>query len=427
MNKTKNDEAWESLFEKYKILEEIEEHNLYNIEAKKIKEFREPRLMAKIDYKSQLPNIFSENDLAILPISKGGYMISKFNIFKDFEQGSNSDITKYNFPSYLESIDYNDITSESAALNCAYISGITQDFVEDEHLKLTVSGRMKSDSFSFDINGSTPNFNMSVSNAQIEIDGGYEGEKFLSIIEAKNSISQDFLIRQLYYPYRLWSNKINKKIKTIFLTYSNGIFHFREYEFKEPNHYNSLELIKDKRYQIQDDSLCINMEFIQNTLNNVKITEDPNIPFPQADSFERVINLCELLNEYGCLKKEAIVNNYDFVERQSDYYTNAGIYLGLIDKREGETVYSLTKIGKQLFQVSIIKRQAMFIESILSHRVFNKTLTLYLNKDSTPNKQEIVSIMKESNLYKVRTEKTFQRRASTILSWIEWILEQREE
>ena len=43
--------------------------------------------------------------------------------------------------------------------------------------------------------------NIKVNNSQIEIDGGYEGAESLTIIEAKNNIADDFIVRQLYYPY----------------------------------------------------------------------------------------------------------------------------------------------------------------------------------------------------------------------------------
>ena len=79
-----------------------------------------------------------------------------------------------------------------------------------------------------------------------------------------NYISDDFLIRQLYYPYRLWKEKVNKQIRPIFLTYSNGIFHIREYEFTDAKFYNSIRLIKHKKYAIQEGS--INIEAIQNII-----------------------------------------------------------------------------------------------------------------------------------------------------------------
>ena len=85
---------------------------------------------------------------------------------------------------------------------------------------------------------------------------------------SKNYISDDFLIRQLYYPYRLWSNKVTKRVRPIFLTYSNGIFHLREYEFTTPELYNSIHLIRHKKYAIQEGA--INIENIQNILKKMQ-------------------------------------------------------------------------------------------------------------------------------------------------------------
>jgi len=286
---------------------------------------------------------------------------------------------------------------------------------------------MSSLAFDFNINSKKSLLNVNVNNSQIEIDGGYEGIESLNLIEAKNSISKDFLIRQVFYPYKLWENKITKKVRPLFLTYSNGIFHFREYMFEDPTHYNSLKLIREKKYAIRDGA--INIELIQKTLNQVKIVKEPTIPFPQADSFERVINLCELLNENKVLNREYITDNYDFNVRQTNYYTDAGRYLGLIDKKQesGEIIYFLTESGQNLFNLSIIDRQQKFIELILSHLVFNKALNFYFKKSEAPNKDEIVEIMKESDLYNVESESTYKRRSSTISSWINWILDQVEE
>jgi hypothetical protein len=317
MSDTKNDIAWKKLFEKHKIIESVEKEGHFFINSKDINLYREARLMTKFDYKSQLPELFSKNELSILPISRGGYIISTFSTFQDFDTHE-VDIQKVNFPNYIESIDYNNITSESTALNCAYISGIIEDFTEDEELKPAVNGRMSSRSFDFNINAKKGQLNINVENSQIEIDGGYEGVNSLSLIEAKNSISKDFLIRQLYYPYKLWSNKITKKVRPLFLIYTNGIFHFREYSFEDPDHYNSLKLIRQRKYIVREGA--INLELIQKTLNESIIVSEPEIPFPQADSFERVINLCELLNERIFVSQEEITENYDFDKRQTDSF-----------------------------------------------------------------------------------------------------------
>lgn len=426
MSNSKNNVAWKKLFEKYKIQEEVCSKGFFEIKSSQINEFREARLMTKFDFKSQLPDIFVNNNFSILPISRGSYVISNFDTFHDFEN-EETEITKINFPNYLESIDFNNITSESIALNCAYVSGIIEDFVQDTEVKPTISGRMSSLSFDFSINSQGSQLNFTVKNSQIEIDGGYEGENTLSLIEAKNSISKDFLIRQMFYPYKLWQNKVSKEIKSVFLTYTNGIFHFREYLFEVPNHYNSLQLVREKKYTLRDGG--INLEIIQKILHEVRIKEEPQIPFPQADSFERVINLCELLNENKTLSREGITDNYDFNVRQTNYYTDAGRYLGLIDKTQtdGKVFYFLTPQGQEIFKHSINDRQKTFITLILSHVAFNHTLKVYLENSAPPSKGKVVKIMKRSGLYKINSETTYKRRSSTILSWTNWILDQVEE
>ena len=80
-----NETAWEQIFEKYNILEEVNGNDIFIITADQIKEFREPRLMTKFDHSSNLPTIFAENNLSILPITRGSYLIGCFETFHDFK------------------------------------------------------------------------------------------------------------------------------------------------------------------------------------------------------------------------------------------------------------------------------------------------------------------------------------------------------
>lgn len=75
-------QLWEEIFEKYNILDKINENGMFKITADQIREFKEPRLMAKFDYSKQLPSIFKDNGLGILPIKNGEYVIGKFNLFE---------------------------------------------------------------------------------------------------------------------------------------------------------------------------------------------------------------------------------------------------------------------------------------------------------------------------------------------------------
>lgn len=423
MSKTKNDLAWDKLFDKYDILTEIDKKGFFEISSAQINEFREARLATKFDHKINLPKLFKDNHLSILPITRGSYIISSFEAYKEFDE-INAEITKVTFPRSIESIDYENITSEAMAINCAYVSGILSDFLEEKRLLPTVSGRMSSEEFSFYINNSNikRNVEVMVSNSQIEIDGGYEGLDSFALIEAKNSISDDFLVRQLYYPFRLWDNKITKPIRPIFMVYSNGIFTLYEYNFEQPNNYNSLVLVKQKSYTLEQDT--ISLDDIKSILKNVQVIEEPRIQFPQADNMKRLINLCELLynNE---MTREEITTTYDFDPRQTNYYVDAGRYLGIIDKRkeDGEIIYYLTDEGEKIFKMNLKSRQLKFVETILKHNVFNKTLKEYFKIAEMPSNEKIVEIMKASNLYRIKSESTFSRRAQTVSSWIKWILQ----
>ena len=97
-----------------------------------------------------------------------------------------------------------------------------------------------------------------------------------------------FLIRQLYYPYRLWKPKTTKEVVPIFLSISDNIFSFYVYRFAEESHYNSIELLSHKKYQI--GTTDIELEDIVKTLNSTAtiLPEPIGIPFPQSDSFGRI-------------------------------------------------------------------------------------------------------------------------------------------
>lgn len=425
MSKSKNDTAWEKFFEKHSILDRLKIDERVRISSDEINLFREARLMTKFDHRSQLPKLFTDHKLSILPTSRGTYEIGTFETFCDFNK-DDVEITTIDFPSFLESINYQDITSESTAINCAFVSKILHNFTGEENLLPTVCGRMSSSLFDFTINSGRKTFKINVENSQIEIDGGFEGVNSLNLIEAKNYISDDFLIRQLYYPYRLWSNKITKRVRPIFLTYSNGIFHLREYKFTDLNAYNSIRLVQHKKYAFYDGR--INTEKIQNILDSVQIEKELNLPFPQADSFERIINLCELLKHKEFINKNNITLNYGFDRRQTDYYANAARYLGLINiiNNDNQIGCTLTEKGIYIFNQPIDKRQLEFVKLILAHSAFHDTLKLYFDKGSVPTQKEIVKIMKKSNVYNVNSEQTYRRRASTVISWVNWILELME-
>ena len=415
-----NDKAWKKLFDKYHILQEIQKNGQFVISANQIKEFREPRLMTKFDHRVNLPTIFEENSLAILPVTRGDYIISSFSAYKEFEQLSD-DVQQVSIPAHIQSLMPQFLVSEAIALNCANACGILEDFLEDDVLVPTVSGRMSSGQFDFKIDTAFGTKNVSVSNSQIEIDAAYEGINYLSLFEAKRDLSDDFLVRQLYYPFRAWSNRVTKLIKPVFLVFSNGVYNLYQYQFDDPQNYNSLRLIKQKNYAIATN---IYLSDIEKLLETVPEIREPEISFPQADSMSRIINLIELLHEKP-MTRDSITTQYAFDGRQTNYYTDAGRYLGFVEKERGESnniLFRLSEKGHRVMRLAYRERQLAIASQIIAHKPFREVLKWHLQYGIMPDKGTIVQIMKKLNLYKIGSESTYFRRASTISCWVNWIL-----
>ena len=424
--KSKNDKAWEILFERFNILDEIHMQGYFEISSTEINKVRESRLMAKFDHYVNLPKIFRDNKLSILPISRSKYKIGYFDIHHKVSYLQDEENRAFSFPEEIESLDYANLYSESSSLNCAFNAGIIDDLAGDKVFH-TISGRMSTDKFEFKVKSSidsSATYDINVDSSQCEIDGGFESQDCLLLVEVKNYSVEDFLVRQLYFPYRLWSSKITKKVIPVLMTYSNDVFSFFLYEFKNELNYNSISLIEQRNYviapeQIQSDDIIKVLEIA------TPISEPDNVPFPQADKFERVIDLLSLLVDRD-LTKEDITENYQFNIRQTQYYTDAGRYLGLIDKYSdpttNEITFCLTKEGKKLFKKRHKAKFLSLIEQILKHQVFYRSFKLALEDGAIPSKDRICQIMVESDLSINAT--TASRRSSTVRGWIEWIWSQ---
>ncbi len=422
---TAND-AWAMLIEKYDIVNKVIKDGLFHIKASEIKAFKEPRLMAKWDCIAALPTVLKKYNLNILPDSRSSYVLGDFLLYKEIpelqEEVFNMDYVE--IPDY-ETIDINNISSEAVAINVLVISGILDDFLGVDGTVQTFSGRMGTGEFDFVVDTVRGNKQkIFVKNAQCEIDGGFENEHEVVIMEAKNILNEEFHVRQLYFPYRLWRKKVTKPIRLIFSIYSNMIFRLFEYRFVEINDYSSIELIKTKNYSLQDTT--IDIEDLIEVRNNTEICyqdnqyDDLKVPFIQANSFERVISLLENMKD-NPMTKEQIAALMVFDERQSDYYYNAGAYLGLFEKKREDKISKvfLTRLGDNVFSLNYKERQLKFVELILKHQIFADCFDMVINSGGDlPDIETIESLMRE---YNVCNEGQINRRASSVQGWIKWI------
>lgn len=423
--KLKNNVSWEILFEEEKIIEHIERDGFFDISSSKINEQREARLMTKFDHAVQLPKIFRDNGLSIQPVSRGGYIIGAFNSYFQLPKKSSTDITYLELPSHIETLNPSNIYSESSAILCAFLSGMINDVLGEE-TDFTVFGRMSTGTFNYQIKNTKTNTSqtISVTNSQCEIDGGFEGTSKLAIIEAKCQTVEDFIIRQLYYPYRLWTSKTNKEVIPIFLSVSNDIFSFYRFHFSELNVYNSIELVSEHRYCLSPSD--IDISDIRNILESTKIVPEPvKIPFPQADIFPRIIDLLgRLYDADKPISKDEITLIYAFNVRQTDYYVSAATYLGLVSKKRSnnyEIVYFLSTEGHFIMAQHPRNKNLALVKCILSHKIFNLSLRNHLENARMPTLEDIVCIMRQES-EKNYSDITLKRRAQTVRGWVEWIL-----
>lgn len=376
--------------------------------------------MAKFDFSRQLPSIFRDNDLGILPIKNGEYIIGKFNLFETIKNTKyeDIDIKKVELPSFIETIDPDNIYSESNALNVASLSGMFKDAFNEE-LYETIQGKMRTNTFNFIISSNNVDNNIEVNGAAIEIDGGYESKSKVVLVEAKNSMPEDFVIRQLYYPYRHWKDKVMKEIVPVFFAYDNGIYNMFIYSFEDLYKYNSLKLNEIKRYMISSKSSEIIKKELFDKIELIDELPQEEVPLPQADSFSKVIGTLELVNNDVCTAND-IATELEFDARQGKYYIDALRYLDLVQRGDKVGEYKLTPNGFALVNMDIKTRNEKMIELIFKHKPFYDIYKYYLENEEVPSRETIKETIRK--YIPEMADETINRRASTIRGWIQWII-----
>ena len=152
-NSISANDAWKVLIDKYNIIEEIKQNGCFRIKASQIKEVKEPRLMAKWDSTDSLPAVWKNNKINILPDSRSSYVISDFLLYQEIPELEEhvTQMDHVELPNY-ESIDVNNISSESNAINVLLLTGILDDFLGTNDSVATFNGRMGTGEFDFVVN-----------------------------------------------------------------------------------------------------------------------------------------------------------------------------------------------------------------------------------------------------------------------------------
>jgi hypothetical protein len=249
-----NSNSWKKIFEDYKILDHDFSKTPFYITAKSIKKSvqsfentneKEVRILCKMDTRESVPEIMKENGLILLPVKNGEYVIVKSEGYVDIPE-IEGDVEIYNTKLDFD-LDTSKIgNSEMQHLDFAYASSLIRTFMGDPTLVLTIRGRKYTPEFSFKIGNNL----IETKGVQTEVDAGYEGKNNVVLIEAKNSTTKNTIIRQLYYPYRQWTEHTNKEVFLLFFEKRNDIYLIWQYKFSDKDCYDSIMLVNSKKYRI---------------------------------------------------------------------------------------------------------------------------------------------------------------------------------
>ena len=253
-----SDNSWQKIWDDKKLGSHNFDESPVIITAEEIKKScqdftethdKEVRILCKQDKREDRPQVFKDNGLFLLPKKNGSYYIIKGEGYVDVPDIT-TPIRDYHkqLDFDLESSKVGD--SEMQHLDYAYANSLIRTFMKDPSLVLTIRGRKYTPRFHFKVNG----FDIETQSVQTEVDAGYEGKKQIVLIEAKNSSNTTEIIRQLYYPFRQWSENTTKKVVPVFFEKRsvNGedLYYIWQYEFTNVNDYNSIRLVKSERYRI---------------------------------------------------------------------------------------------------------------------------------------------------------------------------------
>lgn len=189
------------------------------------------------------PKIFINNNISILSIKNGIYMLIKENIYIS--------LVKYLcVPNIIHnknnSLILNIGNSETSMLDNLYYNNIFDDIIGEKIKYGPLLGGRHRCNFDTIIGDKI----IEINGSQYETDGCYETDNYVCIIEAKSIECVDFNVRQLYYPFREIYKKIQdtKQIICLFI-YKDKMNIIHIYKYKWNNYKKLLDIQNIGYYQ----------------------------------------------------------------------------------------------------------------------------------------------------------------------------------
>ena len=410
--------AWERLIERVDTRRDLVVLTKAEIESVTGNELR---LMAKMDSTEDVPAALRRHGYFLLPVKNGEYVLVRGNGFHALET----------FPKpptiFRPQLDFELMTlgvgdSEMQHLDYCFNVGLFEHFAGVTGLRQTIRGKKRMPAFDFSVGKVGP---IKVEKGvQVEVDSGCEGRDEIILIEAKNGQPPDFIIRQLFYPYRKWRWEIpQKKIRPWFFcsreVAGRRIYEFWEYSFEDDLHYQSLKLRRNESFLIQPHRARLTVDELLKK-HTAKKSEAKLWDVPQADSFWRVAEM-PLLIEQGINTAAKVAAHYEFVTRQSSYYREAAEFLGLVSQNRRTHPYELTDLGREYVKLPADERRALLAGLLSQFPPVRAALELSAKAGELGvGKNEIANLIERHSTIGKTTP---GRRTSTVLKWLRWMQE----
>jgi len=409
---TKNDTAWQNYIQHAGLQLDGRTHVVTARDLARIAN-REPRLLTKFNTPAQIPTVLRQAGYCLVAITNGEYLLFKGNIFAPVRKcPAYADfIPRTIFP--LETFGRG--TGECEYLDHAFNAGLISQFTGIDQLYLTIRGRERTKPFDFSMKAS--NLTIHIEGVQIETDAGYEGEQDIALVEAKIGTPDFVNIRQLYYPFRHFSQIApGKRVRTLFFAYdlAAATYALYEFAFQDPNVFDSIQQVNCCAY-----SLVARVSYRIDELLDSRLTIPSEIT-PQADDLNKVLELLTLINS-GQNTVNEIADYFVFDPRQSHYYGEAAEYLGLITRERG--VFDLTPRGLAFITTPPDKQQLAAARIVVSSWIFVELINRARRKGyfTVDDIEQVITMTRLPDGRQRYTRSTIGRRRQTIIAWVRWL------
>ncbi|GEM_PF-3907633 len=439
MNRSQ-DQQWKTIFRQEKISDALQRQGWYLISAKTIRENYgwRPRLLTKFDNHESLPSVLKEHDAAILSLTNGHYVIVRvgdrgkpfFPTLPPIWEPPRH-IPLDDLPQRYHTFQWNTaFTSESMAIDAAFVSHILHDFIGETELTLTIRGRRR-----FSLDGRLPlrllidhtirEFpELHFGTPQMEIDAGYETPNGIYLIESKLHLTGNFNPRQIFFPHIYWQRQLQargsyKTVHSLYLLYTDFFYYLYELELRDEA-LNALHVTRQQRYFLGEPPFTF--QWLRALLERNSPIPQPAIPFPQADLLPRIYDLLKTLNRLGTRTIPQIAEQQHFTERQAHYYAAAARWLGWTEIERGQI--TLTKEGKGVAREAPASRAEKTLTVLSRRPVFHQALLFWCEQRTLPAQPQIehwIAQASTEGTIKAVSGNTIHRRAQTALHWLQML------